>query len=142
MFGKRRFGGQKIVIGAIETDTRKLRLQIIPDTEQDSIELFLEHWVTRDSHLITDAGTGYLGVEWLGYTRDIYNHSRGRFGMSNHIECIWSAVKRHMRKLYGSIPTNHLQNILNEWMARHNQRSLFQSPLNCLEATLKLVVPD
>ena|GEM_PF-6753586 len=42
-FGKRRFGGQKIVIGAIETDTRKLRLQIIPDTEQDSIELFLEH---------------------------------------------------------------------------------------------------
>lgn len=41
--GKHKFGGQKIVIGAIETDTRKLRLQIIPDTEQDSIELFLEH---------------------------------------------------------------------------------------------------
>lgn len=41
--GKHKFGGQKIVIGAIEIDTRRLRLQIIPDTEQDSIELFLEH---------------------------------------------------------------------------------------------------
>lgn len=47
-FGKRRFGGQKIVIGAIEIDTRVLRLRLkLIDysrrTEQDSIELFLEH---------------------------------------------------------------------------------------------------
>lgn len=40
-FGKKRFRGQTIVMGGIEADTRRLRLQIIPDTEQDSIELFL-----------------------------------------------------------------------------------------------------
>lgn len=110
-FGKKRHhkrGIQTIVIGAIETDTRRLRLQVIPDTEQDSIELFLQKWVTRDSHLITDCGAGYNGVEWLGYTREAYPHFIGHFGMSNHIECIWSAMKRHLRKLYGSCTNNLL----------------------------------
>lgn len=139
-FGKKRYGGQTIVIGAIETDTRRLRLQVIPDTEQDSIELFLQSWVSRDSHLITDCGSGYNGVEWLGYTREAYNHSAGHFGQSNHIECIWSAMKRHLRKLYGCVPTRYLTGFLNEWMARHNQRELFESPLHYLRATL--VVPD
>ena len=135
-FGRKRYGGQTIVIGAIETDTRRLRLQVIPDTEQDSIESFLESWVTRSSHLITDCGSGYSGVEWLGYTRETYNHSAGHFGQSNHIECIWSAMKRHLRKLYGCIPTSRLQSFLNEWMARHNQRELFESPLSYLQATV------
>ena len=135
-FGKKRHGRQTIVIGGIEVDTRRLRLQVIPDADQDSIELFLESWVSRDSHLITDAAMAYNGVEWLGYSRETYNHSKGHFGESNHIECIWSAMKRHMRKLYGCVPTRYLQSILNEWMARHNQRSLFESPLNYLKATV------
>lgn len=135
-FGKKRHGGQTIVIGGIETDTRRLRLQVIPDTEQDSIELFLQAWVSRDSHLITDCSSSYNGVEWLGYTREAYNHSIGHFGQSNHIECIWSALKRHLRKLYGCVPTTYLQGILDEWMARHNQRSLFESPLQYLRATV------
>lgn len=47
-FGKQRHskrGKQTIVMGGIEVDTRRLKLQVIPDTEQDSIELFLEVWV-------------------------------------------------------------------------------------------------
>lgn len=135
-FGKKRHGGQTIVIGGIEVDTRKLRLQIIPDTDQDSIELFLQAWVDRSSHLITDAVSSYNDVEWLGYTREAYNHSLGHFGQSNHIECIWSAMKRHLRKLYGCIPTKQLKIFLQEWEARHNQRSLFESPLNYLKATI------
>ena len=138
-FGKQRHSKrahQAIVMGGIEIDTRRLRLQIIPDTEQDSIELFLQTWVTRDSHLITDAHASYNGVEWLGYSREAYNHSAGHFGMSNHIECIWSAMKRHLRKLYGCIPTQHLDSFLREWEARHNQRELFESPLAYLKATV------
>lgn len=138
-FGKRRYGKQTIVIGAIETNSRKLRLQVIPDTEQDSIELFLQNWVAKDSLLITDCAQGYSDVEWLGYGREAYNHSKGHFGQTNHIECVWSAMKRHMRKLYGSIPTNNLEYLLSEWMARHNQRSLFETPENYLKAT---IVPD
>ena len=138
-FGKQRHskrGKQTIVMGGIEVDTRRLRLQVIPDTEQDSIELFLEAWVARGSHLITDAHASYNGVEWLGYSRESYNHSTGHFGMSTHIECIWSAMKRHLRKLYGCVPTRHLALFLREWEARHNQRELFKSPLAYLRATV------
>lgn len=120
----------------VEVDTRRLRLQVILDTEQDSIELFLEVWVARGSHLITDAHASYNGVEWLGYSREAYNHSTGRFGMSTHIECIWSAMKRHLRKLYGCVPTRHLVVFLREWEARHNQRELFEPPLTYLRATI------
>jgi transposase-like protein len=137
-FGKKRYGGQTIVIGGIEKDTKRLKLQIIPDTEQDSLEDFLEHNVTRDSLVVTDCGTGYSGIEWLGYTREAWNHSRGHFAGTNYIEQVWSAMKRYLRKLYGCIPTKRLQLILNEWMARHNNRQLFVLPQNYLQATLTI----
>ena len=76
-FGKRKFGGQTIVMGAIERDTKRLKLAIIPDTEQDSLEGFLETNVARNSLVVTDAATGYSGIEWLGYTRESWNHSKG-----------------------------------------------------------------
>lgn len=138
-FGKKRYGGQTIVVGAIERDTKRLKLQIIPDTEQDSLESFLETNVTRDSLVVTDCGSGYSGIEWLGYTREAWNHSKGHFAGTNHIEATWSAMKRYLRKLYGCIPTKKLQLILNEWMARHNNLRLFASPTEYLKAT---VVPD
>lgn len=138
-FGKKRFGGQTIVVGAIERDTKRLKLQIIPDTEQDSLEGFLEQHVARSSLVVTDCGAGYNGIEWLGYTRESWNHSKGHFAGTNHIEATWSAMKRHLRKLYGCVPTKQLQLVLNEWMARHNSLQLFTSPAAFLAAT---VVPD
>jgi ISXO2-like transposase domain len=135
-FGKRRFGGQAIVIGAIERDTKRLKLQVIPDTEQDSLEGFLEKHVKRGSLVVTDCSAGYGGIEWLGYCSERWNHSRGHFAGTNHIEQIWSAMKRYLRKLYGCIPTKRLQLILNEWMARHNSQRLFASPGTFLQATL------
>jgi hypothetical protein len=133
-FGKRRYGHQVIVIGAIErfvdpiTQTRRLKLRIIPDTEQDSLEKFLEDTVERDSLVMTDCHMGYNDIEWLGYLHETWNHSKGHFAGTNHIEQNWSAMKRYMRKLYGNVPTKDIQLILDEWMARHNQPELFQSP--------------
>lgn len=134
-FGKKRFGGQTIVVGAIERDTRRLKLQVIPDTEQDSLEGFLERNVVRSSLVVTDCGAGYQGIEWLGYTRESWNHSKGHFAGTNHIEGTWSEMKRYLRKLYGCIPTKRIQLILNEWMARHNNLRLFASPQSFLQVT-------
>lgn len=71
-------------------------------------------WVSRDSHLITDASVSYSGVEWLGYSRKAYNHNQRHFGLSNHMECIWSAMKSHLRTLYGCVPTKQLAAFLHE----------------------------
>ena len=135
-FGRRKFGGQTIVMGAIERDTKQLKLAIIPNTEQDSLEGFLERNVVRSSLVVTDCAAGYNGIEWLGYGHESWNHSIGHFAGSNHIESTWSAMKRHLRKLYGCIPTANLQLFLNEWMARHNNLRLFASPQDYLSLTL------
>ncbi len=142
-FGKRRHGGQTIVVGAIEritnpiTNTRRLKLRIIPDTEQDSLEMFLEDNVLRGSLVVTDLHGGYNGIEWLGFLHETWNHSEGLFSGTNHIEQNWSAMKRHMRKLYGNIPTRDMQLIIDEWEARHNRPELFLTP----EGYLRAVVP-
>lgn len=135
-FGKRKFGNQKIVIGAIEVATRRLRLQIIPNTEQCTVEDFLENVIQYGSHIITDCSPSYNGISMLGFSREAYNHSIGHFEKSNNIECIWSSIKRHMRKMYGSIPTKYLPLILIEWEARFNHKDLFASPVNYLERCL------
>lgn len=36
-FGKQKYGHQTMVVGAIERDTRRLRLQVIPDRAQDTL---------------------------------------------------------------------------------------------------------
>lgn len=141
-FGKRRYGGQTIVMGAIERDTGRLKLARVPDTEQDSLESFLEEHVARSSLVVTDAKAGYNDLEFLGYTHESWNHSKGHFAGTNHIESNWSAMKRYLRKLYGCIPTNRLQFILNEWEARHNQPELFTNPQIFLQRTLKLGFMD
>lgn len=135
-FGKRKFGGQTIVVGGIERDTKRLKLRIVEDVEQDTLEGFLEDHIERSSLVVTDCGAGYNGIEWLGYASERWNHSAGHFAGTNHIESTWSAMKRHLRKLYGCVPTTHLQLILNEWMARHNNLRLFTSPQNYLQETL------
>jgi len=135
-FGRKRYGAQTIVMGGIERDTGKLKLAVIPDTEQDSLEGFLEQHVDRSSLVVTDYHAGYQQIDWLGFGHESWNHSKGHFAGTNHIESLWSALKRYLRKLYGCIPTGRLRLILNEWMARHNSLRLFASPTTFLQCTL------
>ena len=142
-FGKRRYGHQTIVIGAIEryldpaTNSRRLKLRIIPDTEQETLEEFVQDTIEPGSLVVTDCHAGYNDLEFLGWPHETWNHSKFHLTGTNHIEQTWSVMKRYMRKLYGSIPTHNLQQILDETMARHNQPELFLSP----ESYLREVVP-
>lgn len=135
-FGKQKYGAQTMVVGAIERDTRRLRLSLIADREQDTLEAFLTSCIARSSHILTDAYSGYSDLEFYGYTHERCNHSRGHFGPTNQIENMWGVMKRYLRKLYGCIPTTQLQLILNEWMARQNQQSWFASPQAYLKVTV------
>ena len=137
-FGKKRHGHQTIVIGAIERyldprlNTRCLKLKIIPDTEQKTLEQFIEDSIEPGSLVVTDCHGGYNDLEFLGWSHETWNHSKGHYAGTNHIEQNWSAMKRYLRKLYGNIPTRDLQLILNEWQARHNRPELFSSPKDYL----------
>ena len=135
-FGKQKYGQQTIVVGAIERDTRRIRLQIVSDRAQDTLELFLTRTVHRTAHLTTDAFSGYSDLEFYGYSHERCNHSNGHFGPTNMIENFWSVIKRSLRRLYGKLTLADLRNILREWEQRQNSPEMFYTVDNYLQATL------
>lgn len=135
-FGRKKYGHQAIVVGVIERDTRRVRLQIIPDRAQDSLEGFLSSTVQRGAHITTDAHSGYSDLEFYGWSHERCNHSNGHFGPTNMIENFWGVLKRSLRRLYGKLTLTDLRNILREWEQRQNQPALFYTVDNYLRATL------
>ena len=136
LFGKQKYGQQTIVVGAIERDTRRVRLRIVEDRSQDTLELFLTQCVRRTSHLTTDAHAGYSDLEFYGYSHERCNHSHGHFGPTNMIENFWGVLKRSLRRLYGKLTLPDLEIILKEWEQRQNQPELFYTVYNYLRATV------
>jgi len=135
-FGKQRYDNQKIVIGAIEPITRRIKLQLITDREAETFEAFVEANVNSGATIMTDRHPSYNDLSSMGYAHYAFNHSTGEYAQTNQIENLWGVIKRYMRKLYGCVPTKHLQSILDEWTARQNRPSLFVSPENYLDACL------
>jgi len=54
----------------------------------------------------------------------------------NRIESVWSALKRQIRRSYGQIRTNKLDEMVIEWEARYNCPELFKNPLTYLKGVL------
>lgn len=135
-FGRQKYGRQTIVVGAIERDTRRVRLQIIPDRAQDSLEGFLSATVQRGSLITTDAHSGYHDLEFYGFSHERCNHTAGHFGPTNMIENFWGVLKRALRRLYGKLTLADLPLILREWEQRQNQPELFYNVTSYLQATL------
>ncbi len=135
-FGRQKYANQKILVGAIERRSGKIKLKEIPDREQDSLEFFLWKTVSPESKLHTDAWSGYWDLQWNGYGHELHNHSKGHFSGTNRIENVWSVAKRQLRRMYGQIRTSKLQEFAREWEGRRNFPELFQSPQDYLTATL------
>lgn len=119
---------QTIVVGAIEPDTRKVALKITNSRSRDVLEEFVLDNIRQDTLVVSDKWYGYEELGLLGYDHEAWNHSQGHFSGTNQIEGLWSCIKRYLKKLYGCIPTNKLELVLNEWMARLNRPSWFSSP--------------
>ncbi|PID31735.1 hypothetical protein CR970_04300, partial [Candidatus Saccharibacteria bacterium] len=76
-FGKKKYGHQIIVIGAIEPTTRKIKLRIIPDREQETLENFVQASVATNAIVLTDSHPSYNDLNFLGYRHYAFNHSKG-----------------------------------------------------------------
>jgi len=135
-FGRQKYNNQKIIIGAIERNSNKIKLEEIPDREQDSLEYFLTKHVHPESMLHTDAHASYYDISWNGYGHTLHNHSKGHFKGTNRIENVWSVAKRQIRKMYGQIRTKNIDELLIEWEARRNFPDLFKNPITYLQTVL------
>lgn len=126
-FGRRKFGSQKLVIGAINPKTNQVRLKIIPRRSRDCAEEFIKQTIKTGSIVVTDGYKGYNELPLLGYRWSSCNHSAGVFGPTNHIEAFWSKIKRALRYIYRDLTFSlkSLELILKEYENRHNRPDLF-----------------
>jgi transposase-like protein len=126
---------QEIVVGVI-SHLNQLRLVTVEQRDSATLSDFICQTVAEGALVLTDEWRGYNELELWGYSREAWNHSRGRLAGTNQIERVWSAMKRYLRKLYGCVPTKHLSLIMREWEARHNFPELFATQEAYLRATL------
>lgn len=134
-FGRRRFGSQRLVIGAINPKTKQIRLKVIKYRSRAEAERFIQDTIKSDSLVLTDAFKGYNELPLLGYKWEACDHSAGYFGPTNHIENLWSVIKRALRYIYRDLTFNlkDLELILKEWENRHNNPELFYNEDNYLK---------
>jgi hypothetical protein len=136
-FGKLRYENQRLVLGMLERHSRRLKLVVITDREQDTLEGLLLKHVATTSQVCTDGWTSYQGIGYYGYDHFTCNHSEWEFGITNLIESSWSQAKRQLRRMYGKIDTHkYLEAFMREWEARHNFPNLFENPTDYLQVCL------
>ena len=98
-FGRRKFRSQRLVIGAIDQKTKQVRLKIIKYRTRTEAEKFIQNTIKTGSLVLTDGFKGYNELPLLGYNWKACDHSIGFFGPTNHIENLWSVIKRALRYL-------------------------------------------
>lgn len=139
-FGKRKTGNQRIAAGAVEPLTNEVRLRLVPNTEQDTLEAFLyRHVSTQETMVYTDSHPSYNDIQFMGYAHDTENHSKGQLKHTVPIERVWSFAKWHLRRMYHHLWARNLPQFLREIEWRFSAPQTFENPLNFLTQTLRPV---
>jgi transposase-like protein len=122
-------GKKTLVIAAVGVKGRaygRVRMSIIDDASAKSLHPFIKDNIGSGSTLITDAWSGYSGIEECGYNREIYNQSKAQSpdGMLPHVHTIISLLKRWLLGTHqGAVKRTHLQAYLEEYTFRFNRRN-------------------
>jgi transposase-like protein/Zn ribbon nucleic-acid-binding protein len=121
-------GKKTLVIVAVEVKGRaygRVRLGVIDNASAESLHPFILHNIERGNTLITDAWSGYSGIENKGYNREIYNQSQAQTPdeMLPHVHSIIGLLKRWLLGTHqGAVKKPHLQAYLEEYTFRFNRR--------------------
>ena len=118
---------QVIVVGAIEADTGRIKLELAPNRTSETLSRFIDANISPEAKVVTDKWRAYDEVTMYPREHLSVNHSIGEFRFSNRIEGLWSEIKKHIRRMYQKILTSKLKPILKEWQERHNNPELFSS---------------
>lgn len=118
------------VIGAIETSTKEIRIDIIHGRTANNIEKFIKKYIPSHSTVITD---GWSGYQWMNrinsrYNHIVHSHAAGDFGYrlesTSHIESLWDNLKFLIKRMYNMIPSSNFYGFLKESEFRHNISNL------------------
>ena len=142
-FGRLKYGSQKLVAGAINPGSKQIVLEMVGARDSEAVEDFVNTYIKRGSLIRTDGLASYNTVSLYGYDHERCDHDRYIFGPTNHIENLWSVIKRALRHIYRDLTfkLSDLNLILREWENRYNNPEIFYTVDNYLKfrACSKLV---
>ena len=135
---------KSMVVGMAERGPNGARISAtVADPKTDGIPLagHISKRVLPASAVFTDEAIQYWGLGRIGYQHQRVNHSQNVYVTgavhTNTIEGFWSLVKRGISGTYHAVSTDYLQEYLNEYVFRYNNREnpdgMFDAFLNRIE---------
>jgi len=126
--GKRGRGSEnKTAVFGIVERKGKLVAQKIANVRSNTLIPLIKENVTPHAIIYTDEYPSYNPLDRLGYMHDIINHAKKVYVINdvhiNNIEGFWSLFKRGINGVYHSVSKKHLQNYINEYVFRYNNRN-------------------
>ena len=136
-------GNKTVVVGVVQRGG-KVRLQVVPGADRETLHAFLREHVAPDAEAIfTDEWPAYQGIGDADTRHEAVNHSLEEWVRddvhTNSAENVWSLLKRSIVGSYHQISAKHLDAYLDELEWRFNNRHnsfLFRDTL------LKLIESD
>jgi transposase-like protein len=111
VFGARGLGG-------------KIKTQVVPNVEAETLIPIVEKWVEKGSIMVTDEWTSYTNLK-KDYFHITVNHSVGQYVngafSTNGVENFWSLFKRGITGTHHSVSPQHLQRYADEFSDRYNK---------------------
>lgn len=134
-FGRLKYGNQKLVAGAINPGSRQVVLKVVSARDSEAVENFVKAYIRQGSLIRTDALGSYNPISLAGYDHERCDHAAGFYGITNHIENLWSVMKRTLRHIYRDLTFSlkQLNLILRGWENRYNHPELFYNVDNYLK---------
>ena len=125
------FRDKTIVMGILERRGR-IRTQVIPDRQKETLQPIVRQHVATGAALFTDEMGGYKGLN-EEYAHEIIDHAQryvdGRVH-TNGLENFWSLLKRGLRGTYVAVEPFHLFRYLDEQVFRFNNRATKDNKVN------------
>lgn len=138
--GKRGWGADKktCIFGMIERGGKVITTTVKGRTKEILLPI-IGSSIIAGTTVFTDEYKGYKDLASVGYTHATVNHSKYQWSngnvSTNSIEGFWSNLKSSLAGTHTYVSSKYLQNYLNEFNFRHNNRRgvvMFNAILNQL----------
>jgi transposase len=118
--------GKTPVFGAVERGGKIVAIKV-QNVDQGTLLPHIDRYITPESMVYTDEMGAYAPLTKRGYKHEVVKHSgheyvRGNVH-TNTIEGFWSQLKRSINGTYHYVSPKYLQEYVNEFSYRYNQRN-------------------
>lgn len=116
--------GKAIVIGLLDRSTRKMRAEVVPNIQRDTLQAEVLKNVKYGTKVYTDEAVAYDKLHWR-FVHEVVNKTetyvRDRVHV-NGLENFWSLLKRGLNGTYVAVEPFHLFRYVDEQVFRYNHR--------------------